>query len=284
MSGPVSDQHILRLQQCDRNSSRQRGSKAHRRSGPHTARTDRAWVRRELRGLPARIVALRRECNVKVERARRKSEGKWAIERGEVVVVVKDGGDGEEGNLVDSDAESGREDADGGEMVVDKHNAQTVTTSLTTNNDDDKQQWQWSFRSSPFAKHRSHRSESNFLPPRPPPLRKTQQQQHLSQRQRQQEDNERGPAGEIHTVSHAGRRLLRKNHPSQGRTSSRSRPRPHHPQPLQRQSTQLMMIPTSSHSHDLNTYGTYGTAVLDPETEIRFGGINGDKEDSELDG
>jgi hypothetical protein len=223
-------------------------------------------------------VALRRECNVKVERARRKSEGKWVIERGEVVVAVEDDGDGEEGNLVDSDAESDQEDADGGEMVVDKHNAQMVTTSLTTNNDDDKQQWHWSSRSSLYVKCWSHLSESNFPPP--PSL---QQQQHLSQR-RQQEDDERGPAVEIHTVSRTGRRLLRKNHPSQGRTSSRSRPRPPHPQPLQRQSTQLMMIPTSSHSHDLNTYGTYGTAVLDPETEIRFGGINGDKEDSELDG
>jgi hypothetical protein len=258
----------------------------------------------ELRMLRARIEALRCECVVKVEKARRKSERKWASERGEVVVAVDSDGDGDEGNLMGENAESDREDADGGEMAVDKHYAQRVTTSLTTNNGDDKQQWQWSTRSSPFANNWSHRSESNFLPP--PPLRKTQQQQQQdderglagevhtvsqsnfppppplrkTQQQQLQQDDERGP-GEIHTVSHTSRRLLRKNHPSQGWPSSHSRPRPRHPQPLQRQQTQLMAIPTSSHSQGLHTYST---AILDPETEICISGTDGDKEDSEMEG
>jgi hypothetical protein len=222
----------------------------------------------ELRAMHARVLALCRECKLKVERAERK----LAIERGEVEVVVEDDEDGDEGSLVGSDAESDREDADGGSMAVDKHNAHTWTTSLTTNHDD-KQQWQWSSRSSTSTPIWSHRSESDF--PSPPPLRKTRQQQ--------QEVDERGPAGETHTVSHSSRRLLRENHTSQGPTSSHSRPRPHHPQPLRRQRTQLMGIPTSSHSHGLHTYGTYGTAVPDPGTENRFGGTDGDN-DSEMGG
>jgi hypothetical protein len=176
----------------------------------------------ELRALHARIGALRRECEVKVERARKKSERDWAIKRGEVVVMVEEDGDGEEGDLVVW------EDADGGEMAVDKHDTHKGMSSLTTNDDDDKQQSQWSSRSSTYyALSWSHRSESNFPPP--PPLRKTQQQQHLSQRQRQQDDVERGPAGETHTVSHTGRRLPWDHPPSQGWKSSHSRPSWHSP-------------------------------------------------------
>ena len=137
----------------------------------------------ELHTLRARIVALRRECEVKVERVKRKRGRDWAIERGEVVVVVEDG-DEEEGDLVGSDSE----DADGEMMVIEQNNAHAETTSLITNNDDAQQQWQW-----------SHRTESNFTPPPPPPptrVRKTQQQK--------QDDDERGPAGETHTVSHTG--------------------------------------------------------------------------------
>jgi hypothetical protein len=145
----------------------------------------------EPRALHAQILALRCECKLKVERARWKAERKWAAERGEVEVVVEDDGDGEEGNLVGEDTESDREDADDGEMAVDKHPAQTQTTSMTTNHDDDKQQWQWSSRSSQFTRGWSHCSESNFPPP-PPPLRKSQEQQHLSQR-RQQDVDEMGP-------------------------------------------------------------------------------------------
>jgi hypothetical protein len=161
-------------------------------------------------------------------------------ERGDEVV---EDGDGEEGNLVVW------EDADGGEMAVDKHDAHKEMLSSTTNDDDDKQQWQWSSRSSNCVHSWSHRSKSNFPPP--PRLRKTQQQQHLSQRQRQQDDYKRGPAGETHTVSHTGRRLPWDHPPSQGWKSSHSRPHGTHPQPLQRRPTQLMVNPISSHSHGL---------------------------------
>ena len=43
---------------------------------------------RELRAVHVRVVALRRECEIKVERAKRKWERNWAIERGEIAVVV----------------------------------------------------------------------------------------------------------------------------------------------------------------------------------------------------
>jgi hypothetical protein len=44
-----------------------------------------------------------------------------------------------------------------------------------------------------------------------------------------------------------------------------------------------MANPTSSHLHGLHTYGMYGTAIPDPETENRFSGTDGDN-DSEMDG
>jgi hypothetical protein len=45
----------------------------------------------ELCALRARIVALRSECEVRVEKVRRKWELDWEIERGEVAVVVDEG-------------------------------------------------------------------------------------------------------------------------------------------------------------------------------------------------
>jgi hypothetical protein len=109
---------------------------------------------KKLHALCARIVALHHECVAKVERVRRKRERDWAIERGEVAVVVEDG-DGEEVGL-----DLHLEDTEGG-MAVDKN---YVSSSLTTSNDED----QWPSQPSVFQ------SKSNFL--LPPPLRKTQQQ------------------------------------------------------------------------------------------------------------
>ncbi|KAF8506591.1 hypothetical protein F5888DRAFT_11447 [Russula emetica] len=63
----------------------------------------------EIRSLRARVVALRQECEVKVEKVRRKWERDWAIEQGEVAVVVEDGE--EEGMLVGPDEEENWEDA-----------------------------------------------------------------------------------------------------------------------------------------------------------------------------
>ncbi|KAN0118374.1 hypothetical protein V8E52_005350 [Russula decolorans] len=168
----------------------------------------------ELRALRARVVALHRECEVMVERARRESERNWAIERGEIAVVVaEEDRDGEEGNLVGPD-EDREEDAEGGMAVYQNY----VPSSSTTNNDE--HQWP----SQPSASF----SKTNFRPP-PPPLRRMQQQQ------QQDDDDERG-LGE----TRGSRRLPRnRNHPS--------RPHGPHPQPLQRQRAQLVEIPTSSH-------------------------------------
>ncbi|KAI0274028.1 hypothetical protein BGY98DRAFT_1188811 [Russula aff. rugulosa BPL654] len=108
----------------------------------------------ELRALRARIVALRNECEVRVEKVRKKWELDWEIERGEVAVVV-DEGVSSSSMVVSSDLNSNWEDADGEmEMAVD--NAPTETSSSC-----------WS------------RSKGNFLPPAPAPapIRKTQHQQ-----------------------------------------------------------------------------------------------------------
>ena len=216
----------------------------------------------ELRALRARIVALRSECEVQVERVTKEWERAWAIERGEVVVVVEDG---EEGSAVGySDWEDAR-----GEVAVDEPNEPGPTkTSLTT----DDQQSRWPSQSASCWS----RSESNFRPP--PPLRKTQQQQQQQQQQvhmhmgtyplLELEEDERGPG-----KTHAGRRLPR-NQGRHGRTSHSSPPRP---QPLQRRPAQLMVVPTLSHGLHMHTYGT---TVPDPE--ICFGGTDGDK-DSKMD-
>jgi hypothetical protein len=191
------------------------------RSTAQAVRIHREQIRRgyegELRALRARVVALHRECEVMVERARRESERNWAIERGEIAVVVdaEDDGDGEGGNLVGSDLDW-EEDAEAG-MAVDQNYG---PSSLTTDNDKD----QWPSRSSTFL------SETNLQSP--PPLRRTQQ--------RQQQDDERG-LGETHNGSCSRRN---RNRPSRSHGS--------HPQPLRRQRAQLMTTPTPSHG----TYGT----------------------------
>ena len=219
------------------------------RSTAQAARIRREQIRRgyegELSALRARIVALHQECEVKVDRARRKWERNWAIERGEIAVVVAEhNGHGKEGNLVSSDLDR-EEDAEAG-MAVDQNHG---PPSMTTNNDEG----QWPSRTS------APNSKSNLRSP--PPFQRTQQWQ----------DDERDP-GEAHNGSGTGSRRNR-NHPSPPPNAHGSRTQ--RPQPLQRQRVQLMNIPTPSH-------GTYGTAVP-PETEICFGGTDGDN-DSEMGG
>ena len=234
----------------------------------------------ELRALRARIVALRSECEVRVEKVRKKWELDWAIERGEVAVVVDEGVSSSPSMVVvglDSNSNSSWdwEDADGAmEMAVD--NAPTETSSSC-----------WS------------RSKSNFLPsaPAPAPLRRTQYQKQqprmgphgtfplsgmgmgmplilvpsqlqaattVTEKHNDDNDNERGRwPGEAHTGTSTSRRRRfptlngLNDHPSQGRSSQ-----PHHlhpqpqPQPLRRQPAQLFMgIPTgtSEPSHGLGT-------------------------------
>ena len=146
------------------------------KSTAQAARTRREQTRRvyegELRSLRARIVALQQECEMKVEKARKKWKRNWAIERGEIAVVVaasvksRDRG---ERNLVGSDLHREEDTEDG--MAVEQN---YVPSSWTTNNDED----QWPSRTS--ACH----SKSNFRSP--PPLWRSQQQQ-------PQQDDERGP-------------------------------------------------------------------------------------------
>jgi len=101
----------------------------------------------DLRALRARIKALRHECEVRVERVQRKWERDWAIERGDVVVVVRKDVEtrGEEEEEEDEITEIDREDE--GDMAVDEDYAPTET-SLTTDDDEDRQ-WQWPSRSVP---------------------------------------------------------------------------------------------------------------------------------------
>jgi hypothetical protein len=103
----------------------------------------------DLRMLRARIKALRHECEVRVERVQRKWERDWAIDRGEVVVVVGEDveprGEEEEEEEEDEITETDREDE--GDMAVDEDYTPTET-SLTTGDDEDRQ-WQWPSRSVP---------------------------------------------------------------------------------------------------------------------------------------
>ena len=72
------------------------------RSWSHTARTDHHWYEEELRALRAQIEALHCECEVRVNRVRRKWERDWAIERGEVAVVAEEEEEtGERGRKMD---------------------------------------------------------------------------------------------------------------------------------------------------------------------------------------
>ena len=214
--------------------------------------------REELRALRARIVALRGECEVAVEKARRKWERAWAVERGEVAVVVGEEKEGLSFLVVGSNSNSNWQDADGEMgvgmgMAVDRNYVPAETSSSS-----------WS------------RSESNFLPP-PPPLRRTQQQQqpHMgpgtfplsgmcmgmagpsqleaTEKEKEDDDDDEeeerapGPAGETHTHidSTDGQTmsyLTLNHHPSQDRISHSSLPL--HPRPLRRQPAQLMVIPT----------------------------------------
>ncbi|KAN0123310.1 hypothetical protein V8E52_002642, partial [Russula decolorans] len=188
------------------------------RSTAQAVRIHREQIRRgyegELRALRARVVALHRECEVMVERARSESERNWAIERGEIAVVVaEDDGDGDEGNLVGSDLDW-EEDAEGG-MAIEQNYVPTEKSTLTTNNDED----QWPSQTSAYP------SNSNLRTP--PPLRRTQQ--------RQQQDDEMS-LGETHNGSCSRRN---RNRPSRSHGS--------HPQPLRRQRAQLMTTPTPSH-------------------------------------
>ncbi|KAI0270064.1 hypothetical protein BGY98DRAFT_1179980 [Russula aff. rugulosa BPL654] len=219
------------------------------------------------------------ECEVRVKRVRRKWELDWAIERGEVAVVVDEGVSSSSSMVVVGlDSNSHWEDADGKmDMAVDQNHAPTETYSPS-----------WS------------RSESNFLSPAPAPapVRKTQHQHQqprmgpqgtfplsgmgmgmpagsgFSQLQagttatekKHDDDNNhsRGPwPGEAHTgTSTSRRRTMRfptlNDHPNQlGRKSHSSRPHQPQPQPqpLRRQQAQLMGIPTgtSEPSHGLDT-------------------------------
>jgi hypothetical protein len=98
--------------------------------------------------LRARIKALRHECEDRVERVQRKWERDWAIERGEVAVVVGEDVEtrGEEEEEEDKITEEDREDE--GDMAVDEDYAPTEM-SLATGDDEDRQ-WQWPSRSVPL--------------------------------------------------------------------------------------------------------------------------------------
>lgn len=171
----------------------------------------------EIRALRARILALRRECEVRVARVRRRSERAHAIERGEVAVVVVE----EEEEVMVSDSDS---DADA-EMEV-EHKYAPTETSLTTDDDDDE---------------RSPCSEANIRFP-PPSFLQTE----LRNIQQQQPPH----------VDMVGPSRLEPEAVEEEKEEDHRQPRPSQPlpQPLRRQPAQLMVIPTSSHS--LHAYTT----------------------------
>jgi hypothetical protein len=190
----------------------------------------------EKRALRARILALRRECEVRIASVRREWKRAQAIERGEVVMV-------EEEEEEDSDSDSD------GEMDV-EYNYAPTETSLTTDNDDDNDNdelWQqWPSRSPPPRSetniHFALQIESRKIPRQPPP--------HM---------------GISPSSGMAGPSRLEPE--PEAMEEAHRRPRTSLPQPLRRQPAQLMAIPTSSLG-----LRAYTTGVLDPEN--RFCGDN----------
>ena len=161
---------------------------------------------------------------MKVEKARKKWMRNWAIERGEIAIVVAasaKGRDRGERNLRGSDMDR-EEDTEGG-MAVDQN---YVPLSLTTNNDEH----QWPSRTSASLSKTNYRS--------PPPLQRIQRQQ----QQQQQQDDERAPDTGNDDGSSSRLFPRDRNNPSWPH-----HPHPQRPQPLRRQRAQFMAIPTSSH-------------------------------------
>ena len=176
----------------------------------------------EIRGLRARIVALREECEEQVARAERKWGREREIERGEVAMV-------EDGEMM---ADSGSEDAD---SEMDNQNSFLPTqASLTTENGNDNGQWQQWWPSRPPS-HRPLRSETHFSAPLQTESWTPQQQPPRM--------------GEISASSGmAGPSRLQPEATKEEREEARSRPRRSQGrviqgQPLQRQSAQLVVIP-----------------------------------------
>ena len=177
----------------------------------------------EIRGLRARIVALREECEEQVARAERKWEREREIERGEVAMVEEDGE-----MLVDSGSEDADSEMDG------QDNNNPTQASLTTENDNDNGQWQQWWPSRPPS-HRPLRSETHFSAPLQTGSWTPQQQPPRM--------------GEISASSGmAGPSRLQPEAMKEEREEARSRPRRSQGrviqgQPLQRQSAQLVVIP-----------------------------------------
>jgi hypothetical protein len=191
----------------------------------------------DLRALRARIEALRRECEVRVEKTWRKWERDWAIERGEVAVVVEEEEETGEEEEEEKVMRTNREDADV-DMAVDED--YTPTETLLTTDDDEDRQWQWpswSVSSLCLALKliSCHPSSSSLSPwPQQPPhmgiFQSSDKEVRSSSRRprpNEMEEDERGPI-----------------------RSSSSRLHPSQPQPLRRQPAQLMVVPTTS-SHGL---------------------------------
>jgi hypothetical protein len=186
----------------------------------------------EIRGLRARIVALRDECEEQVARVQRKWERAREIERGEVAMVEEDG---------EMMVDSGSEDAD---SEMDDGNDRIPTqVSLTTENDNDSRQWQqqrWPSQSPP---HRSRRSETHFSAPLQTGSWTPQQQP-----PRMGEISaSSGMAGPSRLQPEAMKEEVR-------RRPRRSQGRVIQGQPLQRQSAQLVVIPVrDSEKRDKNS-------------------------------
>jgi hypothetical protein len=190
----------------------------------------------DLRMLRARIKALRHECEDRVERVQRKWERDWAIDRGEVVVVV--GKDvetrGEEEEEEDKTTRTDQEDE--GDMVVDEDYAPTETSLSLTTDDDEDCQWQWPSRSVQFT---SSSPETDFPSSIQSSSLSLQSQQPPHMGMFPLSDKEVGPS----------RRPEQPNERGHIRSSS-SQLHPSQPQPLRRQPAQLMVVPTTS-SHGL---------------------------------
>ena len=162
----------------------------------------------EIRGLRARIVALRDECEEQVARVQRKRERAREMERGEVAMIEEDGK-----ALVDL----GSEDAD---------------SEMGNQTDNDDEQWQQQRWPSQPPSHRSRRSETRF------PQTGSSELQWQSPRMGEMSASS-GMAGPSRLQPEA----MKEEREEARRRPRRSQGRVIQGQPLQRQSAQLVVIP-----------------------------------------
>ena len=183
----------------------------------------------EIRGLRARIVALRDECEEQVAWEQRKWEQAREIERGKVAMVEPE----EDGEMM---VDLGSEDADF--EMEDRKDYSPMQVSMTAESDNDNEQWQQQWWPSQPPPHRSRRSEPHFSAPLQTGSWELQQQP-----PRMGEISASSGMAALESPSQMQPQAMKEEREEARRRPRRSQGRVIQGQPLQRQSAQLVVIP-----------------------------------------